>query len=240
MSENVQSKPSIGSTIVNTLIDEGTLVAKGAVIGSATGAVVGAAAPVSKKQIAYQIADKFVKSDTAVKEQYEILKKVLYNENILDSINKTKNNVLDDKFIQAEIKELLGDNVQKNADAMAESLKNLLDDSVKDLKSADVKTKIEQLCDSLGDKASGMVKDFFAKSRAERKIEDEANTLVKLAKKCAKKAQLEKFVGIAAAAGVFTLLFSYLFKGFGPSKGGQKEGAPQTNAAYNKLNTHQG
>lgn len=211
--DNVQNQPSAGSTFIGTLANQAGTMLKGAVIGGAAGAAVGVAAPVSKNKIAYQLADKFIKADPTIKEKLGLLAKVQKNE-VLEELIK----------------------VTEDADIVKEA-KAAIDNSVKDLKSSDIGAYIKEMGDKFCNKAADMVEKFAKQTRVDKKLKNESNDLVKLAKKCAKSTQIEKFIGIAAMAGVFSLLLSDLLGTFAPRSKGKKEPAGEIKSI---INTHQG
>ena len=95
--------------------------------------------------------------------------------------------------------------------------------------------KMEELVKPLREEAAEVVEKFFKTPRKSRNADD----IVAIAKKAAKKSQSGKIMGTAAAVGMFLMMFSEVFSVFTPKKAKTEAKAVQAESP-SKMGTHQG
>lgn len=248
---NTQSTNSQSTTIANAMLDQGKKMLIGGAIGGVTGKAVSLAAPVSRKKIAAEIADHYLKTNEngmadTINNAAELLAKQennKYLQSVLETIEKSK----PDEFSKSangvkealeKLGEQIADNVEFTKETAVDKIKNYLKNNA--VSDDEVKTAVKNSDDALENimkTATQKVEDFFKIARKDRSKDD----IVAIAQKCAKKTQSGKIIGTAIMAGITTMIFSDVLANFASkfTKGKVQQQAA-AGAAESKVQTHQG
>lgn len=245
---NNQTAQSANPSMFNQVLSEGKNMATGALAGAAVGKGVSLVLPVSHKQIAAQISDHFIKNNT--EGIGDLLKKaadleiIKFNHDAAADYIKQIGEMSAQSFteatdgIKAVLKGLgkeLPEGAEFTKDSVVSAFKQFIKDNPADEKEIKTLTdNIDKTLKTIQNSATEAVEKFFKTPRKERVADD----IVGIAKKCAKKAQAGKIIGIGILAGICTMLFNGMFSSKSSKIKEAQEATQQ--AALSKIQTHQG